>query len=712
VIRIHPEITGRLQPGDVDAVRASLQAAIELEHATIPPYLYALYSLEPGTNSAAANIIESIVIEEMLHLTLAANILNALGGSPVLDSPTFIPHYPGPLPGSVENELVVGLAPCSLDLVKNTFMAIEEPEYPLEFSAEAIAAGQPLTIGQFYRAIRATIVKLGDNAFTRHPRNQITPGQMKEAVVVTDVATACQAIDTITDQGEGTTKSPLEIIGPDYGHYYRFAEIANGRRLIPNPNARPDAPPDQQYVYGGELIALDPAGILPVPTDPTIATYPEGSPARNACITFNYTYTNLLKSLHTTLNGKPDNLDASIGLMMSLRQQAIGMMTGTTTAATATGPTFEWQPTNEAPETSGVGMAAAGRHPPAGVGEAAAPDAAAGSASSGAVPAAPPASTQPSAPSRAPSGGVVPAGDCGCGGGAKKSYIFAIGAIGTDFGTLAGRDAFRQLMPRHRIGDTRPPVMAPPNPYDVNQLANYLDDHKSESTNLIWTLNLDATPIYAIEAELAYAEDVYEVLRSALRNQALPTDDENYVSRVSIPGVRTNRTRRLFSGQVVPVVIAQPRGLYTWNESALVNVVVDGVQQAQPDIREDILRLTIRNFLDKIYYQLRNLGQTSSDRALNYAATNAFIAGEVITQGLLTSQNIPTASPEKPIYSLDAITVQKSPYCRMDSDCWDVQVTFFNPDNILNARSVYQFTLDVSDELPVTLAPVHHFFTT
>jgi len=365
-----------------------------------------------------------------------------------------------------------------------------------------------------------------------------------------------------------------------------------------------------------------------------------------------------------------------------------------------------------APETSGVGMAAAGRHPPAGVGEAAAPDAAAGSASSGAVPAAPPASTQPSAPSRAPSGGVVPAGDCGCGGGAKKSYIFAIGAIGTDFGTLAGRDAFRQLMPRHRIGDTRPPVMAPPNPYDVNQLANYLDDHKSESTNLIWTLNLDATPIYAIEAELAYAEDVYEVLRSALRNQALPTDDENYVSRVSIPGVRTNRTRRLFSGQVVPVVIAQPRGLYTWNESALVNVVVDGVQQAQPDIREDILRLTIRNFLDKIYYQLRNLGQTSSDRALNYAATNAFIAGEVITQGLLTSQNIPTASPEKPIYSLDAITVQKSPYCRMDSDCWDVQVTFFNPDNILNARSVYQFTLDVSDELPVTLAPVHHFFTT
>src|SRR5262252_6754093 len=114
MIRLRPETAGLLHAGDVAAVQASLQAAIELEHATIPPYLYALYSLMPGINSAAAGIIESVVTEEMLHLTLAANILNAIGGSPVLDSPAFIPHYPSPLPGSVENELVVGLTPCSV----------------------------------------------------------------------------------------------------------------------------------------------------------------------------------------------------------------------------------------------------------------------------------------------------------------------------------------------------------------------------------------------------------------------------------------------------------------------------------------------------------------------------------------------------------------------------------------------------------------------
>ena len=108
-------------------------------------------------------------------------------------------------------------------------------------------------------------------------------------------------------------------------------------------------------------------------------------------------------------------------------------------------------------------------------------------------------------------------------------------------------------MPRYRIGESEPPVTVPPNPYDVTQLAAYLDDNKSESAKLIWTLNLDLTPIYAIEAELAYADEVYSALRSALRNQALPPDDDNYASRVSIPGRLTGKTRRLFSGQVVPV---------------------------------------------------------------------------------------------------------------------------------------------------------------
>ena len=61
----------------VAALHRYLHKAMQLEHATIPPYLMALYSIEPGTNSDATHVIRVVVVEEMLHLTLAANLLNA-----------------------------------------------------------------------------------------------------------------------------------------------------------------------------------------------------------------------------------------------------------------------------------------------------------------------------------------------------------------------------------------------------------------------------------------------------------------------------------------------------------------------------------------------------------------------------------------------------------------------------------------------------------
>src|SRR5690606_2357790 len=75
-----------------------LQNAIELEHSTIPPYLTALFSIRPGTSTEARKIVHSIVIEEMMHMTIAANILNAIGGKPQINNPRFVPVYPGPLP--------------------------------------------------------------------------------------------------------------------------------------------------------------------------------------------------------------------------------------------------------------------------------------------------------------------------------------------------------------------------------------------------------------------------------------------------------------------------------------------------------------------------------------------------------------------------------------------------------------------------------------
>jgi rubrerythrin len=75
MIRLKPQLFADLD-GTVEGLRRALQHAIELEHATIPTYLYALYSIKPGTNPEIVWLIKSIVSEEMLHLSLDCNILN------------------------------------------------------------------------------------------------------------------------------------------------------------------------------------------------------------------------------------------------------------------------------------------------------------------------------------------------------------------------------------------------------------------------------------------------------------------------------------------------------------------------------------------------------------------------------------------------------------------------------------------------------------
>jgi hypothetical protein len=349
MIQLQPQLFRALESGGVLAVQNALQNAIKLEHATIPVYLYALYSLDPARNPAIAQIVTSVVIEEMLHMTLACNILNALGGSPEIDTPGFIPTYPGPLPGGVESGLKVHLRPFSHDQLAD-FMTIEEPEDPLHFPVLPTRALQPpQTIGQFYGEIKRQIDLLPAGAFSTTPRNQVGPTQMEGSIVVTDKATAGLAIDTIVEQGEGTRESPLEAAtGVQMAHYYRFAEVYNGRQLIANPAATPATPPDQRYVYGGDPITVDPAGIYPVPSDPLASKYAAGSAARRACDTFNYTYTNLLKSLHATFNGQPGQLDSAIGLMMSLAQQAGDMMSGSNPSGVNVGPSFEYQPVDQA----------------------------------------------------------------------------------------------------------------------------------------------------------------------------------------------------------------------------------------------------------------------------------------------------------------------------------------------------------------------------
>jgi hypothetical protein len=339
-------------------VQEALQYAIQLEHATIPPYLYALYSLKPGANEEIAGLIGGVVAEEMAHLALAANVLNAIGGSPVIDRPGFIPTYPGPLPGGVDKGLTVHLAPFSKEVVEKTFMVIEHPEHIPDFPRGLDEAEPPqTTIGMFYTQISDAIAKLGEGIFIPDHSKQVVGGfSAVEVIPVTGVESAQAAIETIIEQGEGTATSPVDPDGRpgDLAHYFRFAEIVYGHQLVPNPNAGPDTPYDERWSYTGPEIPCDETGVLNLVSDPTVngpkPTYAEGTTTRHLCDTFNYTYTSLLKSLHDTFNGRPDALPAAIGLMWSLEQQFMEMTRTPADPNDPKGklaaPSFEYQPVN------------------------------------------------------------------------------------------------------------------------------------------------------------------------------------------------------------------------------------------------------------------------------------------------------------------------------------------------------------------------------
>lgn len=273
--------------------------------------------------------------------------------------------------------------------------------------------------------------------------------------------------------------------------------------------------------------------------------------------------------------------------------------------------------------------------------------------------------------------GVLPSG-CGCGGDASEStaptgVVFALGTIGFEYGSEARRDSFVQA------GLARPD--------DAASLLAYLEANPWAANSITWTLNQNDTPIYQIIAGGPFADAGYVRLRQCLKDQI--TDG---VERVSIPGYLAGE-RTLKSGQTVSVVVPELRGVFNWSTGALVTAHAGAGDEA------DATKVAeVQNFLERVYYELRNMGHSAPDRALNYAATNAFNANSVFTTALAKGMR------------LDAIAVEASPLCRPGSECFDVRLTFFDPSRRLEqAKEVYRFTVDVSDVVPVTVGAVRHW---
>lgn len=269
---------------------------------------------------------------------------------------------------------------------------------------------------------------------------------------------------------------------------------------------------------------------------------------------------------------------------------------------------------------------------------------------------------------------------------ATSALVFALGQIGFDLVSEARRDSIVQHMGGSGV-----------NPWDAAAMLAYLEDNPWEAASITWTLNIDQTPIYAIAPVGPFAAKGYEVLREFLDDQA-----QGRVELVSIAG-RSGGRVRLFNGQVVPVVVPELRGAYSWSTGALVRAVAgEPPAESAPAGQVEAFEAKVagvRGLLQKIYYELRNLGITADERALNYAATNAFEVERVFEAACRES------------LELDTVEVERSRICRLDSDCWDVKLYFFYPERqVQTVRKAFRFTVDVSDVVPVTVGPMRSWY--
>jgi Ferritin-like len=289
-------------------LKKTLQAAISLEFATIPPYLCALWSIKDDRHEVARSIRE-VIQEEMLHMAMACNMLTSLGGTPKLCQPAkFVPQYPGPLPGKVHPKLIVYLTGLNRHSIQ-TFLTIERPAvFPEDVETEPNLPEPERTIGQVYDCIMRAFEEYDPNMTTDYqitgPLAWLTFGSYKDVH---------QGIRLIQLQGEGSTnpvrpgKKPparpsAQWAKNNLAHYYRFNEIRHRKRLVRDPASG-------KYVYGGEYDYPDVWPMAKVPP----GGYRQADVAPDVwhlVDAFDETYSKLLRLLQNAWN--PGQLDRQI----------------------------------------------------------------------------------------------------------------------------------------------------------------------------------------------------------------------------------------------------------------------------------------------------------------------------------------------------------------------------------------------------------------
>ncbi|HJU52847.1 MAG TPA: ferritin-like protein [Acidimicrobiia bacterium] len=333
----------------VEDLRAHLVLATRVELSTIPPYLYAMYSVE-DQDSEAARLIASVVVEEMLHVALTTNLLLAIGGEPSFGYDSF-PSYPGFL-AHHQPDLLLELRECTPELITGTFLEIERPRAP-----GAIPEDDNFeTLGQFYAALEAALDDLSaaSDIFARHqPERQLANHSWYGPVLfdsedsggllmIDNRNSADEALEIIIHQGEGVSDERwADPSHQELTHFRKFQQLADGTTPI--------------------------GRTWPVLTNPRAADLPQS--LQRASDLFNALYGLVFATMDDLFSGaghQEESIDRLYGLMSGCLAPTARYLVRQPVSKTATaGPTFEVYRFEGDPyaETAALAATVAKEHP-------------------------------------------------------------------------------------------------------------------------------------------------------------------------------------------------------------------------------------------------------------------------------------------------------------------------------------------------------------
>ena len=316
----------------VEDLREILQIVLSFEQFLIPPYLFALFSIQLEGNQDIAKILQPVGMKHMVNLSLCANLLNAIGGRPSLADPSLVQSYPSKSPAGLYSDLDVHLRACSIEQIRDVFMVLEEPEW-----AATDKPFRPRTVGGLYALIEEGFERLAaqEDIFTGDPKLQVRKFPSDDQPVpVTDLASARQAVRYILTERQGISPDNPQTGRGNLAAYFRLEQIVRGRYLVQDKDG---------FSFTGDEIRFDPSGIWPVAEDPRAEQMAEGSRALLHLGIFNQTYTRLLGALERVFNGQPEGINSAVGLMFSLDiagRELMRMAISHSPTRTA-GPSFE-----------------------------------------------------------------------------------------------------------------------------------------------------------------------------------------------------------------------------------------------------------------------------------------------------------------------------------------------------------------------------------